>query len=58
MLKLIVFLDEQFRDWDFPDSRSDNTWDGAGVRWWCAVLLFLLFSAAGGYVFAHLLRIH
>jgi len=58
MLKLIVFLDERLPDWDFPDSRNDNTWDGTGVRWWCGALFFLLFSAAGGYVFGHLLRIH
>ena len=54
MLKLMVFLDEGFSDWDFPDSRHDE--DGAGVRWWCGVLLFLLFSSVGGYGFARLLR--
>jgi len=57
MLKLTVFLDQQFSDWGVPDSRNENTWAGAGVLWWCGVLFFLLFSAFGRYVVAHLLRI-
>jgi hypothetical protein len=54
MLKLIVFLDQHLSDWGVPDNRNE---DSAGMRWWFEVLFFLLFSALGGYVFAHLLRL-
>ena len=58
MLKLMVFLDERFGDWSFPDSRYDNTRDGAGVLGLFVVLLFfLLFSAVSVYVVNHLLRV-
>jgi len=59
MLKLMVFLDEHFSDWSFPDSRYDDTRDGAGVLgWFLVVVFFLLFSTASVYVLNHLLRIH
>jgi hypothetical protein len=46
MLKLIVFLDQQFGDWGFLDSWDDNTWGGTECGGGGGCNFFLLFSAS------------